>query len=64
MKHSTTPPKASLIKFNEGKPVFNRIHINYLGPFNGKTYLIITYSFSKWPEVYEIARVDSANTLD
>lgn len=64
MKNSASPAKATLIKFNEGKHVFDRIHIDFLGPFHGKTYLIITDSYSKWPEVYEMFKVDSANTID
>lgn len=62
-KNSINPPKACLIKFDEGKHVFDRIHIDFLGPFHGKTYLIITDSYSKWPEVYEMSKVDSLNTI-
>ena len=30
----------------------------------GKTYLIIVDSFSKWPEIYEMSKVDSATTIE
>lgn len=62
--NSVTPSKASLIKFNEGKYAFDKIHIDFLGPFHGKTYLIITDAYSKWPEVYIMSSTDSFSTID
>lgn len=64
MINSKTPNKSALIKFNEGKHVFDRIHIDFLGPFRGKTYLIIIDSYSKWPEIYEMQKLDSATTIE
>lgn len=63
-ENSVNPPKASLIKFQEGNHVFDRIHIDFLGPFHGKTYLIITDAYSKWPEIYEMSKMDSSHTID
>lgn len=64
MINSKTPNKSTLLKFNEGKHVFDRIHIDFLGPFRGKTFLIIIDSYSKWPEVYEMQKLDSAATIE
>ncbi|KAG5861964.1 hypothetical protein JTB14_002515 [Gonioctena quinquepunctata] len=64
MINSKTPNKSVLIKFNDGKHVYDRIHMDFLGPFRGKTYLIIPDSFSKLPEVYEMSKIDSKNTID
>lgn len=64
MRNSTAPAKSTMIKFNGGKYVFDRFHIDFLGPFHGKIYLIITDSYSKWPKIYGMATVHSANTID
>lgn len=64
MTHSKTPNKSILIPFETGKYVFDRIHIDFLGPFKGKSFLIMTDAFSKWPEVYEMPRVDTRTTLN
>ncbi|KAF2887057.1 hypothetical protein ILUMI_19116, partial [Ignelater luminosus] len=47
LKYLVSPPKACLIKSNEGKHVFDRIRIDFLGPFRGKTYLIIPDAYSE-----------------
>lgn len=42
---------------------FDRIHVDYVGPIAGKMFLIITNSFSKWPETFENQKSDTENTL-
>lgn len=64
MTYSKNPNKVPLIKFEEGKQVFDRIHVDFLGPVKGKTFLIITDAYSKWPEVYEMTKMDSITTID
>ncbi|XP_046753055.1 uncharacterized protein K02A2.6-like [Diprion similis] len=51
---SKNPERASLIKFKEAVYPFERVHIDYLGPYQGKMYLLIIDSHSKWPEVLEM----------
>ena len=58
------PNKAQLIKFNICKNRLERVHIDFLGPFYNKVYLIITDSYSKWPEVYAMNKCDSSSTID
>lgn len=46
------------------KGPWERIHIDFAGPMNGKTYLIIIDSFSKWPEVYNMKTITSTATIE
>jgi len=39
--------KSPLIKFQETEFPFDRIHIDFAGPFKGKTYLILIDVFTK-----------------
>lgn len=43
--HSKNLEKVILIKSEEAEHVFHRIHIDFLGPFKGKIYLIITDAY-------------------
>lgn len=61
---ASNPKKAVLIKFDQTKEPLERIHGDFLGPVKGKYYLIFTDAYSKWPEVYPMNRIDSANTVN
>lgn len=49
---ASNPSKSPLIKFPEAEFPFDRIHIDFAGPFKDKTYLVVIDAFSKWPEVF------------
>ena len=63
-KWASNPNKAELIPYDQSREVLERIHLDYLGPFNGKFYLVIIDSFLKSPEVYAATRIDSENTVN
>ena len=46
----------------EDKP-WNRLHIDYAGPLNGKMYLVVVDAYSKWPEVFEMPSSSTTATL-
>lgn len=60
----SNPPLAKLVKWPESCGVFDRVHIDFLGPVNGKMFFILTDSFSKWPEIFEMSRTDSKSLID
>ncbi|KAK9685994.1 Integrase zinc binding domain [Popillia japonica] len=64
MQNSSSPAKSALIKFEQSNHVYDRIHLDFLGPYHSKVYLIIVDSFSKWPEVYQMSKTDSTTTID
>ena len=45
-----------------GKP-WSRIHVDYAGPFQGKMFLAIVDSYSKWLDVYVTSSASSAITI-
>lgn len=56
IKNVATRSKTVLIKFLNGKHVFDRISINFFDSFKRKL-LIIANFYSKWPEVYEMSKL-------
>ena len=43
---------------------WQRIHIDYAGPFLGQMFLIVVDAHSKWPEVVSTKSSDSSHTID
>ena len=42
---------------------YQRLHLDFAGPFLGKMYLIVVDSHSKWPEVIEMTTTTSEKTI-
>ena len=42
---------------------WQRIHIDYAGPFRGKMFLLLIDVHSKWPEIFEMASSTSESTI-
>ncbi|CAH8452171.1 unnamed protein product [Schistosoma rodhaini] len=42
---------------------WSRIHIDFAGPVNGTTYLIVVDAFSKWPEIVPVTPPTTTQTL-
>ncbi|XP_046408463.1 uncharacterized protein K02A2.6-like [Ischnura elegans] len=64
LSNSRSPGKSVLIKFHDAKHVFDRIHLDFLGPYKGKMFLIMIDAFSKWPEVFEMTKTDSQSVIE
>ncbi|XP_058868762.1 uncharacterized protein K02A2.6-like [Acipenser ruthenus] len=45
-----------------GRP-WQRIHIDFAGPFNGQMFLIVVDAHSKWPEVFILESTTAAKTI-
>uniref|UniRef100_A0AAV2JTD4 Gypsy retrotransposon integrase-like protein 1 n=4 Tax=Knipowitschia caucasica TaxID=637954 RepID=A0AAV2JTD4_KNICA len=43
---------------------WQRIHIDFAGPFMNKTFLVVVDACSKWPEVFAMKSTTTANTID
>ncbi|CAK1591123.1 unnamed protein product [Parnassius mnemosyne] len=44
-------------------PPWSRVHIDFLGPYKGKTYLVLINSSSKWLEIIEVARTNATSIV-
>ncbi|XP_044747447.1 uncharacterized protein K02A2.6-like [Coccinella septempunctata] len=62
-KVAGNPPKVPLANWSWPKEVWERLHIDYLGPIAGKYYLIILDAHSKWPEVFETSSTNTEITI-
>ena len=58
------PCKLPPIPWPETKQPWSRIHIDFAGPVNGVTYLVLVDAFSKWPEVIPITPPSTSKTIN
>lgn len=49
-----SPARVPLQHWDPPSTVFFRIHIDFLGPINDRTYLIVVDAYTKWVEVYDM----------
>lgn len=49
-----TPARAPIAHWDYPPQPFYRVHIDFLGPINGCTHLIVVDAYSKWVEVYNM----------
>uniref|UniRef100_A0A183CHH4 RNA-directed DNA polymerase n=1 Tax=Globodera pallida TaxID=36090 RepID=A0A183CHH4_GLOPA len=57
------PTKTTLQSWPKTDGPWQRIHMDYAGPFHKKMYLIIVDSYSKYPEISEMNSTNSAATI-
>ena len=58
-----TPPLAPLHPWIWPSRPWERIHVDFAGPFLGKMYFIIVDAHSKWPEVFEMPSTSAEQTV-
>ncbi|XP_046424706.1 uncharacterized protein K02A2.6-like [Neodiprion fabricii] len=58
-----SPPKIALTPWAWPTTPWHRIHADFLGPFNGKTVLVIMDSHSKWPEAIIMQSMSESHTI-
>ncbi|XP_059061184.1 uncharacterized protein K02A2.6-like [Achroia grisella] len=55
----SSPPKATLEPWDWPLAVFDRIHLDYLGPLHNKTFLCLVDAHSKWIECLDMSNMTS-----
>jgi hypothetical protein len=63
LAYRNAPPKTNLKPWPIPPTPWYRIHADYLGPLFGKMFLIVVDSYSKWPEVFQMANIGSTLTM-
>lgn len=58
-----TPARAPLAVWTYPPHPFYRIHIDFLGPINNETYLVIVDAYSKWVEAIRMSTVSTAAVI-
>ena len=57
------PPSAPLHPWSWPTKPWQRVHIDFAGPFLNKMYFVAVNVHSKWPEVYELSQTKAAKTI-
>lgn len=61
-QNKSLPPKTDLTPWRIEKAPWQRIHIDYLGPVQGKMLLLMVDAFSKWIELMPVNSMSSLET--
>ena len=57
-------PKTPLHPLEFTSKPWQRIHLDFAGPFEGKMWLIVVDSYSKWPEVIQMKATSATRTIE
>ena len=57
------PPTAPLHPWVWPSRPWQRIHVDFAGPFLGKSFLVVVDAHSKWPEVFEMSSTTALKTI-
>ncbi|XP_029171893.1 uncharacterized protein K02A2.6-like [Nylanderia fulva] len=57
------PPKTQTLTWKPAERAFQRVHIDYAGPFMGHYFFVLVDAFSKWPEVLITKNITSNTTI-
>ena len=58
------PPRAPLQPWTWPSKPWQRIHIDFAGPFQNRMYFLVVDSHSKWPEMFEMSQTTTTKTID
>ena len=58
-----SPPTAPLHPWIWPTKPWQRVHVDYAGPFQGKMYFLVVDAHSKWPEIFEMSVTTSTKTI-
>ena len=59
-----SPPKSPLNPWLWPAKPWSRVHIDFMGPLMGKSYLVVVDAHSKWPEVVQMPVTTTAKTIE
>ena len=59
-----SPPTAPLYPWSWPSKPWERIHVDFAGPFQGSTFLIVVDAYSKWPEVFRMSSTTADKTIE
>lgn len=62
--HKNNPPKVEVHNWQPTSAPMQRIHIDFVGPFLGKMFLILVDAYSKWPEVHMMSDITTTSTIE
>lgn len=60
----TNPKKVKTHVWEAAKKPFERVHVDFAGPFMGTYFFLLIDAYSKWPEVYVIPNITTTTTIE
>ncbi|XP_039746317.1 uncharacterized protein K02A2.6-like [Pararge aegeria] len=60
---ASAPPRATPQAWPYNTQPWTRIHIDFLGPYQGKTYLVLIDSSSKWLDLFHMPRTTASSVI-
>lgn len=57
------PNKIQTHVWEPARHVFDRVHIDYAGPFMGKYFFVLVDAYSKWPEIHIMNQITATKTI-
>ncbi len=63
-EHRNVPAVAPLHPWNWPDKPWQRLHVDYAGPFMGKMFFVLIDAHSKWMDVYPVNSATSATTIE
>ncbi|BHF72217.1 hypothetical protein SprV_0401528100 [Sparganum proliferum] len=57
------PPRQPPVPWELPERTWSRVHIDFAGPFNGVSYLILVDAYSKWPEIAPLNPATASATI-
>ncbi|XP_062586311.1 uncharacterized protein K02A2.6-like [Saccostrea cucullata] len=64
MDHRNVAPEAPIHPWEFPDKPWQRIHLDFAGPFLGTMFLIVVDAHSKWPEVFKMNKTTSTHTIE
>ncbi|XP_061196633.1 uncharacterized protein K02A2.6-like [Saccostrea echinata] len=58
------PPEAPVHPWEWPQRAWQRIHVDFAGPFQGNMFFVVVDAFSKWPEVVQMSTTTADRTVD
>ncbi|XP_065213282.1 uncharacterized protein K02A2.6-like [Planococcus citri] len=62
-KHAPNEPETPLFLWNTPQNPWERIHIDYTGPYENKHWFVVIDAHSRWLEIFPVPSPTSANTI-
>ena len=61
---ASAPAATPLHRWEYPARAWQRLYIDFAGPFQGRMYLLLVDAFSKWPEIVEMKSTSAEDTID
>lgn len=58
------PPRAPVHPWEDATRPWSRLHVDFAGSFQGKTFFLVVDAYSKWPEVAVVRNTSSAAVIN